>query len=153
MKNVRCRKRSRTSTGSLAKGHCALCGQPIIPRLSDVPHPRDRRVCLPWCTPFTTLQCSAHLSERCNYVGLPEVNQRFDRPPPLQPHAEVKHRRCGFQKLHVHYSLHFFLEESNKYVLLVIPSRFERETCCLEGSCSIQLSYETLKDSPSKGRF
>ncbi len=26
----------------------------------------------------------------------------------------------------------------------VIPRRFERLTCCLEGSCSIQLSYEIL---------
>jgi hypothetical protein len=26
---------------------------------------------------------------------------------------------------------------------VVIPSGLEPETCCLEGSCSIQLSYET----------
>ena len=28
--------------------------------------------------------------------------------------------------------------------LLVIPPRLERGTCCLEGSCSIQLSYGTI---------
>ena len=26
----------------------------------------------------------------------------------------------------------------------VVPLRFERKTYCLEGSCSIQLSYETI---------
>ena len=26
----------------------------------------------------------------------------------------------------------------------VIPLRLERRTCCLEGSCSIQLSYGTI---------
>ena len=28
--------------------------------------------------------------------------------------------------------------------VLVIPLRFERRTYCLEGSCSIQLSYGTM---------
>lgn len=35
------------SKGSLAIEQRRLCGQPIILRLSDTPHPRDRRVCLP----------------------------------------------------------------------------------------------------------
>ena len=30
---------------------------------------------------------------------------------------------------------------------MVIPARFERATYCLEGSCSIQLSYGTIKMS------
>ena len=29
--------------------------------------------------------------------------------------------------------------------LFVIPLRLERRTCCLEGSCSIQLSYGTIR--------
>ncbi|MEN9928328.1 MAG: hypothetical protein RLZZ231_249, partial [Bacteroidota bacterium] len=37
--------------------------------------------------------------------------------------------------------------------LTVIPSGFEPETYCLEGSCSIQLSYETLKDICRGGRI
>ena len=32
--------------------------------------------------------------------------------------------------------------------LLVIPLRLERKTCCLEGSCSIQLSYGTVGFRP-----
>jgi hypothetical protein len=37
--------------------------------------------------------------------------------------------------------------------LLVIPARFERATVCLEGRCSIQLSYGTegAKIGPSSG--
>ena len=48
-----CKGWIRTTTRSLAKGQCAHCGQPIILRLSDVSHPRDRRVCLPISTPYS----------------------------------------------------------------------------------------------------
>ena len=45
--------------------------------------------------------------------------------------------------------------------LLVIPERLERSTYCLEGSCSIQLSYGTdlvliekrCKDSANRMKF
>ena len=31
------------------------------------------------------------------------------------------------------------------FLQYVIPLRLERRTCCLEGSCSIQLSYGTIR--------
>ena len=37
-------------------------------------------------------------------------------------------------------------DECHKCLLFsVIPLRLERRTCCLEGSCSIQLSYGTIR--------
>ncbi len=40
--------------------------------------------------------------------------------------------------------VHFFLKS---YVIVVIPIGFEPMTYCLEGSCSIQLSYGTIEKS------
>ncbi len=37
-------------------------------------------------------------------------------------------------------------------LIFVIPLRLERRTCCLEGSCSIQLSYGTIVHRPVTGR-
>jgi hypothetical protein len=49
-----------------------------------------------------------------------------------------------------------FLIEARRYknifnhqLLFVIPAGVEPATCCLEGSCSIQLSYETKLRQPA----
>jgi hypothetical protein len=57
--------------------------------------------------------------------------------PDVAPHPASQHV-IGFLKFLV---LEVFGELSKNLILLATPPRLERGTYCLEGSCSIQLSY------------